>query len=55
MFLRVKNEETGEWEDVKVIRGDTPVKGVDYFTEEDKQTLLDELYARIINGNEVAW
>ena len=35
--------------------GYTPVKGVDYFTEEDKAELVEAVYALIADGNEVAY
>lgn len=35
--------------------GYTPIKGTDYFTEEDIQTIVNAVYAKIANGNEVAY
>ena len=35
--------------------GYTPVKGTDYFTEEDKQELIQSVFAQVVNGNEVAY
>lgn len=35
--------------------GHTPVKGVDYFTESDKQEIIDAVTASFVNGNEVSY
>lgn len=35
--------------------GYTPVKGVDYFTQEDKEELILEIFNRVTDGNEVAY
>ena len=35
-ILKIKDE-TGKWVDVPALKGDTPVKGVDYWNEEDKE------------------
>lgn len=48
--LKIKNAD-GEWVDIPAIKGDkgedgrTPVKGVDYFTEADKQELINDVLA----------
>ena len=42
--LKIKNAD-GEWVDIPAIKGDTPVKGIDYFTEEDKQELVNDVLA----------
>jgi len=36
-------------------KGDAPVKGVDYFTQEDKEELILEILNRVTDGNEVAF
>lgn len=36
-------------------KGDTPIKGIDYWTEADKQEIVDEVLSGIKNGNEVAY
>ena len=44
-ILRIKNE-NGEWVDVVALKGEngkTPVLGVDYFTEAEKQALIAEI------------
>lgn len=35
--------------------GYTPVKGKDYFTDADKQELIQSVFAQVVNGNEVAY
>lgn len=37
------------------IDGKTPQKGRDYFTNADKQELIDGILAKVVNGNEVAY
>lgn len=44
--LRIRNSETGEWQEIAAIKGDkgdTPVKGVDYFTDEDIEYIANKL------------
>lgn len=41
--------------DLKGVKGDTPVKGVDYFTTSDIQEIVDAVYAKVADGNEVAY
>ena len=43
-ILKVKDG-NGQWLDIPAIKGDTPVKGVDYWNEEDKEevkSFIDE-------------
>lgn len=35
--------------------GYTPVKGVDYWTEQDKTEIVNEVISSLINGDEVAY
>lgn len=35
--------------------GKTPVKGTDYWTEDDKQEIVNDVLSQITNGNEVAY
>lgn len=35
--------------------GNTPQKGVDYFTESDKNEMIQAIYNQVVDGNEVAW
>ena len=35
--------------------GHTPVKGTDYWTEADKQEIIDSVIASFTNGNEVSY
>jgi hypothetical protein len=53
--LKLKNEETGEFESLEIISGPqgpqgipgeegyTPQKGIDYFTEEEIQEIVDSI------------
>lgn len=49
-ILRVKDPKTGEWNAIPAIQGEagkTPVKGVDYWTEEDKQEIVQDVLSNI--------
>lgn len=35
--------------------GYTPIKGTDYYTEADKEEMIQEIFSRVVNGNEVAY
>lgn len=35
--------------------GHTPQKGTDYFTESDKQEIIDAIFAQVIDGSEVSY
>lgn len=67
--LKVRNE-LGVFENVPTLRGPkgdrgepgpqgepgkTPVKGVDYYTDEDKQEIVREVIASLPNGDEVSY
>ena len=41
--------------DFKGEKGDTPVKGTDYFTTEDIETIVNAVYEKIEDGSEVAY
>jgi hypothetical protein len=57
IMARVKffNPDTGEWEYADM-SGKTPVKGKDYFTEDDKQEITNAVIAALpkYNGEVVA-
>lgn len=36
-------------------KGDTPVKGTDYFTSNDIDTIVNAVYAKVADGNEVEY
>lgn len=38
---------------IKGVDGYTPQKGLDYFTEGDRQEIIDAIYSKVIDGNEV--
>lgn len=46
-ILKVWNEETKQYEGVPAIRGDKPVKGVDYWTDADKQEMVADVIAAL--------
>lgn len=50
-FLKYRSSPTGEWQEIYSIKGDdgyTPQKGVDYFTEEEKQGIINEITDNIV-------
>lgn len=52
-ILNVWNETTQQYEGVPAIKGDTPLKGVDYWTDDDKkeiQSYIDVKLGVIENG-----
>lgn len=63
--LKLKNEETGEFEAIEVISGKegpqgprgedgyTPQKGIDYFTDEDIVDFIDEVVELLPLAEEV--
>ena len=68
-ILRVKNPD-GSWEELPVIKGTqgppgpsgsdgrdgkTPVRGVDYWTEEDQQIIINDILSKIENLEEVSF
>lgn len=45
-ILKIKDKITGQWVNIPVLKGQdgyTPVKGVDYFTEEDKTEIINAI------------
>lgn len=40
---------------IKGDKGDTPVKGIDYFTDADKQEIINAVLAALPNGDEVSY
>lgn len=53
-ILRIRDAE-GNVQEIPVIKGDTPVKGEDYFTEDDKTELVNAVLAALPNGDEVSY
>ena len=41
-ILKIKDK-NGNWIDIPAIKGDKPIKGVDYWTEEDKTEIINEV------------
>ena len=37
------------------MNGKTPIRGIDYWTEEDKTEIVNDVLAQIVDGNEVAY
>ena len=48
-------KESGDFKGDKGDKGDTPVKGTDYFTTEDIETIVNSVYEKIEDGSEVAY
>lgn len=52
-FIKYRSGPDAEWQEIYAIKGDdgyTPVKGVDYFTETDKNELIQEFQESIVDG-----
>ena len=48
--LKIRNQVTGEWEEITAIKGadgHTPARGVDYYTEADKQEMVQLVLAAL--------
>lgn len=55
--LRIRDA-NGNVQEIPVIKGDkgdTPVKGKDYYTEADKAEMVDAVLAALPNGDEVSY
>lgn len=55
--LKIRDD-NGNWIDVSALigaKGDKPVKGVDYWTEADKEELVQETLSLILSGDEVSY
>ena len=53
MILRVRDKD-GNILEIPAIKGDKPTKGIDYFTEEDKNEMRDEVFAIMPAQNMIA-
>ncbi len=56
-ILKLKQPD-GTWADVVALvgpKGDSPIKGTDYFTEQDKQEIVDEVLAALPSSEEVGY
>lgn len=51
--LKFKDPQTNEWKEIITISGKTPEKGVDYWTDADKQEIINSVLAELPNGEEV--
>lgn len=47
-FLKYRSSPTSEWQEIYSIKGDTPVKGVDYFTEEEINGIINQITDNIV-------
>lgn len=53
-ILKLRDPSTGDWIPIPAIKGDTPVKGVDYFTQQEKEELIAEIEAEVSDTSELA-
>lgn len=52
-FIKYRSGPDKPWQEIQGIKGDkgdTPVKGVDYYTEQDKNELIQEIQDSVIDG-----
>ena len=60
-ILRIRKSPTDPWQEIAALVGPagkdgyTPIKGTDYYTEEDKQEIVQLALAAVVNGNEVSY
>lgn len=47
-FIKYRSSPTSEWQEIYSIKGDTPIKGVDYFTEEEINDIINEITDNIV-------
>lgn len=47
--------DSGKFDGPKGDKGDTPIKGTDYWTEEDKQEIVKDVLAALPNGDEAMY
>ena len=47
-FIKYRSSPTSEWQEIYSIKGDTPVKGVDYFTEEEINGIINQITDNIV-------
>ena len=51
--VKYRNSLTDEWQDLAIIKGDqgpagyTPVRGIDYWTEEDQRAIIEAVLAQV--------
>lgn len=52
-FIKYRSGPDAEWQEIQGIKGDkgdTPVKGVDYYTEAEKNELIQEIQNSVVDG-----
>ena len=57
-ILKIKDKGTGAWVGIPAIQGPagkTPVKGTDYWTDEDKAEVVAEVLASLSDGDGVSY
>ena len=53
--FKIRTSPDAEWQDVVALKGDKPVKGVDYFTEADKSALVQEVIENLPRAEEAEY
>ena len=60
-ILKIRNSPNEPWQEIAALVGPkgepgyTPVKGTDYYTEADKQEMVQLVLAAVTDGNEVSY
>lgn len=52
-ILKIWNKAKNQYESIPAIQGETPQKGVDYYTEADKQEMVNDVITSISNNSNV--
>lgn len=53
--LKIRTSPGAEWQDIVAIKGYTPIKGVDYYTDEEKAALVQEVLDALPTAEEVEY
>ena len=57
-ILKIRNDANSPWTDIVALVGPagyTPIKGTDYWTDADKQEIINAVIASFTDGNEVSY
>ena len=53
--LKIRTSPDAEWKDIVAIKGYTPIKGVDYYTEAEKSALVQEVINSLSRAEEAEY
>ena len=53
--LKIRTSPDAEWQEIVALRGYTPIKGVDYYTEAEKSALIQEVINSLSRAEEAEY